>query len=210
MNLLSRNKEGNTKTYKQRRRLSGILAAAAIAVSSMTSYAATVPQDEIVNSKISGGKSSVINVKLADQVANMTEETAQLEDIQEESLEQESVQTVTPINEVIAAYAMQFVGNPYRWGGESLTNGTDCSGFVKSVYANFGIPLPRNSAQQRSVGIPVASLAQAIPGDIICYSGHVGLYIGNGLIVNALSRKAGITVTDAAFKKILSIRRVVW
>ena len=210
MNLLSKNKEGNTKTYKQRRRLSGILAAAAIVVSSMTSYAATVPQDEIVNSKITGGKSSVINVKLADQVANMTEETAQLEDIQEESLEQESVQTVTPINEVIAAYAMQFVGNPYRWGGESLTNGTDCSGFVKSVYANFGIPLPRNSAQQRSVGIPVASLAQAIPGDIICYSGHVGLYIGNGLIVNALSRKAGITVTDAAFKKILSIRRVVW
>jgi cell wall-associated NlpC family hydrolase len=209
MNLLSRNKESNMSTHKQRRRLSGILAATAIVVSSMTSYAATVPQDEIVNSKITGGKISVIDAELADQVADIAEESAQLEDIQEESLEQESAQTVTPINEVIAAYAMQFVGNPYRWGGESLTHGTDCSGFVKSVYANFGIALPRNSAEQRSVGMPIGDLSQAIPGDIICYSGHVGLYIGNGLIVNALSRRAGITVTDAAFKKILSIRRVV-
>ena len=81
-------------------------------------------------------------------------------------------------------FAKQFIGNPYVWGGTSLTNGADCSGFVQSVYAHFGFSLPRTSTAQRGVGRAV-SYAEAQPGDIICYNGHVGIYAGNGQIVNA-------------------------
>lgn len=112
------------------------------------------------------------------------------------------------LGEEIVAYAMQFVGNSYVWGGTSLTNGADCSGFVQSVFANFGISLPRTSSQQRTVGTEVA-YADAMPGDIVCYSGHVGIYIGDGVIVNALNSSRGITTINASYNTILSVRRVV-
>ena len=98
----------------------------------------------------------------------------------------------------VANYALQFVGNPYVYGGSSLTNGTDCSGFVMSAYANYGVSLPHSSSSLRSSGSGVeGGLSSAQPGDIICYSGHVGIYIGNGQIVHASTSKTGIIVSSA-------------
>ena len=108
----------------------------------------------------------------------------------------------------VAEYALQFVGNPYVYGGTSLTNGADCSGFVMSVYANFGVELPHSSSADRTQGYAVDGLENAQPGDLICYSGHVALYIGNGQIVHASTKKTGIKVSNADYKKILAIRRI--
>lgn len=108
----------------------------------------------------------------------------------------------------VVNYAMQFLGNPYVWGGSSLTNGTDCSGFTMSVYAHFGVSLPHYDAAQRSCGTSVGSLSAARPGDLVCYDGHVGIYIGGGQIVNASNPRTGITVTNATYRQILAIRRI--
>ena len=107
----------------------------------------------------------------------------------------------------VADYAMNFIGNPYVFGGTSLTNGADCSGFVQSVYKNFGVTLPRSSTDQRSAGTGV-SYTEAQPGDIICYAGHVGIYIGNNQIVHASSPTTGIKVGNATYRSILSVRRI--
>ncbi len=109
----------------------------------------------------------------------------------------------------VVQFAKQFVGNPYVYGGTSLTNGADCSGFVMSVYKNFGVNLPHSSAADRSVGAAVNGLENAQPGDIICYSGHVGIYAGNGQIVHASTSKTGIIVSSATYRSILSIRRIL-
>ena len=109
----------------------------------------------------------------------------------------------------VAQFALQFVGNPYVYGGTSLTNGTDCSGFVMSVYNNFGVSLPHSSSADRSVGATVNGLENAQPGDLICYSGHVALYIGNGQIVHASTSRTGIIVSNANYRSILSIRRIL-
>lgn len=108
----------------------------------------------------------------------------------------------------VAGYALQFVGNPYVYGGSSLTNGTDCSGFVMSVYAHFGVGLPHSSGAQRGCGYDVGGLANAQPGDIVCYSGHVGIYIGNGQIVHASTAATGIKVSNANYRQVLSVRRI--
>ena len=108
----------------------------------------------------------------------------------------------------VAEFALQFVGNPYVYGGTSLTNGADCSGFVMSVYANYGVSLPHSSTSQRSQGYAVDGLANAQPGDIICYSGHVGIYIGNNQIVHASTAKTGIKVSNADYRSILAVRRI--
>ena len=108
----------------------------------------------------------------------------------------------------VAQYALQFVGNPYVYGGTSLTNGADCSGFVMSVYKNFGVSLPHSSSADRGVGSTVGSLAEAQPGDIICYSGHVGIYIGGGQIVHASTSRTGIITGNASYRNILAIRRI--
>ena len=112
------------------------------------------------------------------------------------------------LGQSVANFACQFVGNPYVWGGTSLTNGADCSGFVMSVYENFGVSLPHSSAADRNVGSAVGSLDNAQPGDIICYSGHVGIYIGGGQIVHASTSKTGIIISNASYRSILSIRRI--
>lgn len=108
----------------------------------------------------------------------------------------------------IANYACKFVGNPYVLGGTSLTNGADCSGFIWKVYQDHGYSIPRTSATQRSAGREVG-YANAQPGDIICYAGHVGLYIGNGNIVHASTPKSGIKISKATYKTILAVRRIV-
>ena len=107
----------------------------------------------------------------------------------------------------VVSYASQFVGNPYVYGGSSLTNGTDCSGFVMGVYSAFGVGLPHSSSAMRSVGYGVdVNSMQA--GDIVCYSGHVGIYTGNGTIVNALNTSSGITYTNVNYSPILAVRRI--
>ncbi len=108
----------------------------------------------------------------------------------------------------VADYALQFVGNPYVYGGTSLTNGADCSGFIQSVYKQFGYSLPRTSYDQRSVGVGV-DYSEAQPGDIVCYPGHVGMYIGNGQIVHASNAKNGIMVSPATYRSIMAVRRVI-
>lgn len=108
----------------------------------------------------------------------------------------------------VVNYAMQFVGNPYVWGGTSLTNGCDCSGFVQSIFRHFGISLPRTSYEQRSSGQGV-SYSNAQPGDLICYSGHVAIYAGGGRIVGAQSSAIGIATQNATYRTILAVRRVL-
>ncbi|MCR5675200.1 MAG: SH3 domain-containing protein [Lachnospiraceae bacterium] len=112
------------------------------------------------------------------------------------------------IGQAVASFAQQFVGNPYVYGGTSLTNGADCSGFVMSVYSNFGVSLPHSSAADRVQGAAVDGLANAQPGDLVCYSGHVAIYIGGGKIVHASTSKTGIIVSDANYRKPLAVRRI--
>lgn len=108
----------------------------------------------------------------------------------------------------IANYACKFVGNPYVLGGTSLTNGADCSGFTMSVYKAYGYSIPRTSTAQRSAGRGV-TYAEAQPGDIICYAGHVAIYIGGGRIVHASTPATGIKYGTATYREILAVRRIV-
>lgn len=110
--------------------------------------------------------------------------------------------------QAIVDYACQFIGNPYVWGGTSLTNGADCSGFVQSVFKNFGINLPRTSGEMRSSGTAV-NYSDAMPGDIVCYDGHVGIYMGNGQIVNAINSRKGIGILSATYDDIITVRRLL-
>ena len=132
-----------------------------------------------------------------------------------ERLEQEAEKRVEEIakeqagsGQDVVDYACQFIGNPYVWGGTSLTNGADCSGFVQSVYKHFGVNLPRTSGEMRGAGTGV-SYDEAIPGDIICYDGHVGIYMGDGQIVNAINSSKGIGILSATYANIITVRRVL-
>lgn len=108
----------------------------------------------------------------------------------------------------VVNYASQFVGNPYVYGGTSLTNGADCSGFILSVYAAFGVGLPHSSAAMRGVGYGVDP-GDMQPGDIICYSGHVAIYAGNNTVVHASTPETGIKYSSPAnYKPILAVRRI--
>ena len=121
---------------------------------------------------------------------------------------QEEAQAKGGTGQAIVDFACQFIGNPYVWGGTSLTNGADCSGFVQSVFAHFGISLPRTTWDQENVGIGV-SYEEALPGDLILYEGHVGIYMGNGQIVNAMNESDGIGICPATYTPIKTVRRVL-
>lgn len=152
--------------------------------------------------------------RAAARAASQATETSQAEQSQKNQAAVEQAQNTVASSEgsemgkAVIDYALQFVGNPYVYGGTSLTNGADCSGFVMSVYANFGVGLPHSSSALRSKGYDVGGLANAQPGDIVCYSGHVALYIGNGQIVHASTSKTGIIVSNAAYRNILTVRRI--
>ena len=132
------------------------------------------------------------------------------------SINLSAVENTIPYNEIISNqvvnYAMQFVGGPYVYGGNSLTNGTDCSGFTKLVYANYGINLPRSAPEQAYSGVSVG-LDNIMPGDLVLSGydgviGHVAIYIGNEQLVHALNSNVGIVVTSLYIMPILDVRRV--
>ena len=139
-----------------------------------------------------------------------TEPVAEAEEIPEQAEEEvPSDNGDIAMGQQVADFACQFIGGPYKYGGSSLTGGADCSGFVMAVYANFGISLPHSSTADRGVGRHVdGGLTGAIPGDIICYNGHVGIYIGNGLIVHAFNSRKGIVTTNADYDTVLEVRRI--
>lgn len=116
--------------------------------------------------------------------------------------------TGSELGKQIANYACQYVGNPYVLGGTSLTNGADCSGFTYRVYADYGYSIPRTSYAQRNAGVAV-DYANAQPGDLVCYEGHVGMYIGGGKIVHASTPSSGIKISNATYRTILGVRRII-
>ena len=149
-----------------------------------------------------------IKVQTADGEGYISADYATAEDTYQYAEKPETESSEAGSGDSVISYALQFVGNPYVWGGTSLTNGVDCSGFVMQVYAHYGISLPHSSAALRSVGRGV-SYSEAQPGDIVCYSGHVGIYIGGGQIVHASNPRDGIKVSTATYKSILAVRRVM-
>ena len=138
-----------------------------------------------------------------EEAARLAEEAAKAEE-EAKAAEAETVGN----GQAVVDYAMQFVGNPYVWGGTSLTNGADCSGFVQSVYAHFGVSLPRTTYDMVNSGYAV-SYEEALPGDLILYDGHVGLYTGAGTIVNAMNEADGIGICSATYTDIIAVRRVL-
>lgn len=116
--------------------------------------------------------------------------------------------TVEERGKRVVDYAKQFLGNPYVWGGTSLTEGADCSGFVQSVYRKFGVKLPRTTWDMENAGIEV-TYDEILPGDLILYEGHVGIYIEENQIINAIDEENGIGISPAFFTDIITIRRVL-
>ena len=120
---------------------------------------------------------------------------------------------ISDVRVSLVNYAKQFIGNRYVWGGTSLTKGADCSGYVQSIFRKYGVYLPRTSAAQSTVGRKI-SPGDAQPGDLFFYArrgriGHVGIYIGGGQIVNAHSRRTGIRIDNAYYRKPAAVRRVL-
>ena len=149
--------------------------------------------------------------RLAAEEAQRQAEEAEAQ-AREAAIQEAAAQAQVSVEQVesgqaIIDFACQFIGNPYVWGGTSLTDGADCSGFVQSVYQNFGIYLPRTSGEMRGAGYEV-SYENAMPGDIMCYDGHVGLYMGDGTIVNAIDEAHGIGISSATYTNIITIRRM--
>ena len=168
--------------------------------------AASIVEDEETEHTKADEKAAKTALAVAEMAQTAADNTQVTADTAKEEMQKHGSET----GEAVAQFALQFVGNPYVWGGSSLTHGTDCSGFTMAVYANFGIGLPHYDASQRGYGIGIDSLSDARPGDLICYYGHVGIYIGDGQIVHASNARDGIKVSRADYRSIAAIRRIFY
>ena len=143
-------------------------------------------------------------------VAEKAQAAADNTKVTAETAKKEMLNHGAETGQAVADFALQFVGNPYVWGGSSLTHGTDCSGFTMAVYSNFGVGLPHYDASQRGYGIGIDSISDARPGDLICFYGHVGIYIGDGMMVHASNARDGIKISKADYRPIAAIRRIFY
>ena len=168
--------------------------------------AASIVEDEETEHTKADEKAAETALAVAEMAQVAADNTKVTADTAKEDMQKHGSET----GEAVAQFALQFVGNPYVWGGSSLTHGTDCSGFTMAVYANFGVSLPHYDASQRGYGIGIDSLSDARPGDLICFYGHVGIYIGDGMMVHASNARDGIKVSRADYRAIAAIRRIFY
>ena len=168
--------------------------------------AASIVEDEETEHTKADEKAAETALAVAEMAQVAADNTKVTADTAKEDMQKHGSET----GEAVAQFALQFVGNPYVWGGSSLTHGTDCSGFTMAVYANFGVGLPHYDASQRGYGIGIDSLSDARPGDLICFYGHVGIYIGDGMMVHASNARDGIKVSRADYRSIAAIRRIFY
>jgi cell wall-associated NlpC family hydrolase/SH3-like domain-containing protein len=181
-------------------------AQAAAAQKAQTSAAAQKMQEETKQQGTSGGSGN--GGVAASAVAGSTNSAGTASAGTGSTNSSGTASAATSNGQAVVDYAMQFLGNPYVYGGTSLTNGTDCSGFVMRVYEAFGVKLPRTSAEQRSAGYGV-NLSEIKAGDIVCYSGHVGIYVGNNTIIHASTAETGIILTSpVTYRNVLAVRRI--
>ena len=178
----------------------------ALAAASLAEEAASLVDDDDAEPTKADEKAAATAQAVAEVAQTAADNTQVTADYAREDMQKHGSET----GEAVAQFALQFVGNPYVWGGSSLTHGTDCSGFTMAVYANFGVGLPHYDASQRGYGIGIDSLSDAKPGDLICFYGHVGIYIGDGMMVHASNPRDGIKVSRADYRSIAAIRRIFY
>lgn len=166
-------------------------------------------------SQISEEKTVLDDVASTDDMIPQTVDSSEeVQDVQKENSNLQIDENTSSLSEIngndIANYAVQFVGNPYVYGGTNLTEGTDCSGFTQSVYSNFGVSIARDSSSQINSGTNIGTnIEDALPGDLLCFNGHVGIYIGNGQMVHAANPKRGIVINDVNYDKDKTLKAIV-